>query len=49
MKIWLGRGVLPNGRKHRMLGLSIIYEGENIEVCKIIEVIQERCSENEND
>ena len=39
MRIWLGRGVLPNGRKHMNGGLHI-YEDEGIEARKVIEVIQ---------
>ena len=31
MRIWLGRGVLPNGRKHMNVGVHI-YEDEGIEV-----------------
>jgi hypothetical protein len=48
MRIWLGRGVLPNGRKHMNVGLHI-YEDEGIEVRKVIEVIQESCAENEHE
>ena len=45
MRIWLGRGVLPNGRKHMNVGLHI-YEDEGIEVRKVIEVVQESLSKN---
>ena len=48
IRIWLGRGVLPNGRKHMNVGLHI-YEDEGIEVRKVIEVIQESCAENEHE
>jgi len=40
MRIWLGRGVLPNGRRHMNVGVHI-YEDEGIEVQRVIEVIQE--------
>ncbi len=40
MRIWLGRGVLPNGRRHMNVGLHI-YEDEGIEVQRVIEVIRE--------
>ena len=40
MRIRLGRGVLPNGRRHMNVGLHI-YEDEGIDVQRVIEVIQE--------
>jgi len=40
MRIWLGRGVFPSGRKHMNVRVHI-YEDEDIEVRKVIEVIQE--------
>jgi hypothetical protein len=39
MRIWLGRGVLPNGRKHMNVGIHF-YEDEGVEVRRVIKVIQ---------
>ena len=41
MRIWLGRGVLPNGRKHMNVGLNIYGDGGKEEVRKVIEIIHE--------
>ena len=41
IRIWLGRSKLRDGREHRLVGSSIVYEeGENIEERKVIEVVQ---------
>ncbi len=45
MRIWLGRGVLPSGRKHMNVGVHI-YEDENIEVKKVIKIIQDSLARN---
>ena len=39
---------LEKGKTHKKVGLAI-YEDEGIEVRKVIEVIQESCSESENE
>jgi hypothetical protein len=39
MRIWLGKGQLPDGRKHYNLGLHI-YEDEGIEVRKVIKAVE---------
>lgn len=40
MRIWLGRGILPGGRRHLNVGLHI-YEDEGIDVEQVIQVIEE--------
>ena len=45
MRIWLGKGVLPGGKKHVNIGTHI-YEDEGIEVQKVIKVIQESLKKN---
>jgi len=40
MRIWLGRGMLPSGRRHLNVGLHI-YEDEGISVEEVIKAIEE--------
>ena len=40
MRIWLGKGIQPSGRRHLNVGLHV-YEDEGVAVDEIIKVIEE--------
>lgn len=45
MRIWIGKGQLPNGRKHWNLGLHI-YEDEGLEPRAVVQAVEKSLVEH---
>ena len=39
MRIWLGRGTLPSGRRHHNIGIHI-YEDEGVDITSVVAEIE---------